>query len=376
MKQHIAQFEVLRGIAALWVFFSHVLLISEASLPPLNSGDMAVDLFVILSGFVITLMANRKHETYGIYIFRRFVRLYPLYIVALLGGLLTQHLYGPVVGQSLFGWEPQQAFLARDQQIWSNFWQHMLLHLAMLHGAVPDSVLPSAALAFSGPLWSISLEWQFYLVAPALVWALDVTKSRRWPIALGAIALIFCLRFLAQQYWTGSVPSFLPLRLDLFAVGIICAHLWPCARNAPLAMVAVLPIAGLALSYLTGNHWLPMVLWFLTYAVAACGDRSLPSSIANQLYTLPPLRWLGERSYGLYVLHMPIVLGLTSLLVLPHVDQFGRRITFCILLAMLPVVLLVADWLYRNVEVPFIAWGRAFARRQAPAVPVEASETA
>ena len=66
----------------------------------LSRGDQAVEVFVILSGFVIALMRLNEEEPYGRYIFRRFMRLYPLFLIALILGAMTMHLYAPVFGSS------------------------------------------------------------------------------------------------------------------------------------------------------------------------------------------------------------------------------------------------------------------------------------
>lgn len=353
--KHIGQFEVLRGIAALWVFISHALLISEISAGPLGRGELAVDVFIVLSGYVIAMMINNKNEPYRIYIFRRWARLYPLFLVALAAGIATQSLYDPVLGQALFTGVADPVWANRNEVVNANFLTNLGLHLTMLHGAVPDRVVPMSALAFSGPLWSISLEWQFYLIAPLLVWAL---MPRRWFIGAIALAVIVAGRVVASGFWDAAVPSFLPLKLELFALGIICAHAWPYAQRAGAWVLVVVFLGGCALAEATGQSLIVAALWFGTYCLAAAGTKWKATEFGNRAYTLPPLRWLGERSYGLYVLHMPIVLMISANLIVPNATYLGQIGTLVAVIACIFPVLLFAALAYRFIEKPAIRWAR------------------
>jgi peptidoglycan/LPS O-acetylase OafA/YrhL len=289
------------------------------------------------------------------------MRLYPLFLIALLLGWATTDLYGPVIGASHFGAPAADNFAIRGDVLERDFWPHLLLHLTMLHGAIPDSVLPLSALSFSGPLWSISLEWQFYLVAPFLAYVLDFRRRGRWPLIVLSLIIIELLRFTAKAYWTAKVPAFLPMRLDLFALGILCAHGWDWARTARLPVLAALVVAVLALLRGLGHNWLPLLIWSGTYMLAATGDRYRVTALANRLYTLALFRWIGERSYGLYVLHMPIMLSFAWFVVLPL--GLNQVATLAALAAAFPLVLAAAALCYRYVERPTIHWARGLAQR-------------
>ncbi len=273
MTRHIGQFSTLRFGAAFWVFLSHVLLIIEKPIPFISEGDLAVDLFIILSGFVITLMLLKRPEPYGGYIFRRFVRLYPLYLVALGLGILTQAYYEPVIGQSLFGAPAVENFGQRVSAVDNNLWQHLGLHLTMMHGAIPDTLLPLASLAFSGPLWSISLEWQFYLIAPFLIWALDLRVPGRWRVAVPVFAAMILSCYLARRYWHADVPSFLPLRLPLFGLGILCGVAWQRVGTTHPAIIIGGSMGSALLLSTIGFRLLPLAMWFAVYIVAGLSDR-------------------------------------------------------------------------------------------------------
>ncbi|NKM18420.1 acyltransferase family protein [Rhizobium laguerreae] len=145
----------------------------------------------MLSGFVIALMLSNEGEPYDRYIFRRFMRLYPLFLIALVYGMMTGHLYGSVFGESPWLRHVRAGFQTREENLTGTFFEHMLLHLTMLHGIVPDTILPQAPLMSSGPLWSISLEWQFYLIAPLLIGAIGFRNARRMAISAGILLFVF-----------------------------------------------------------------------------------------------------------------------------------------------------------------------------------------
>lgn len=356
LTRHIGQFETLRGFAAAWVFVSHALLIAELPIPVLMNGDLAVDLFVMLSGFVITLLVLKRPEPYARYLFRRGLRIYPLYLIALSLGWATQSLYYPVIGDSLFGGPVLIGFGQRVEIVRAALPQHLALHLTMLHGAVPDTILPFSALAFSGPLWSISLEWQFYLIAPALIWCLDIRQPGRWRWAGLSLAVIVASNLLARFFWHADVPSFLPLRLPLFVVGIISGIYWQRVQVLSLGLLATFLLATALVLMLGRVSPIPLALWGGTYWAAAAAGRNGCADRFNQVLMLKPLRWLGERSYGVYVLHMPIVLTLSAYLIVPRAAALGQFATFLAVLACFPIVILFSAILYRTIERPLVNW--------------------
>ena len=90
----LPELDGLRGLLAVWVWLYHAPYISGDwnSLPEVVrtflGGDKAVDVFIILSGFVISLLLLREREPYRTFLWRRFLRLYPVYIVCLVGAVL------------------------------------------------------------------------------------------------------------------------------------------------------------------------------------------------------------------------------------------------------------------------------------------------
>lgn len=367
MTKHVPHFEVLRGLAALWVLVSHVLLIVDIEVTFLSRGDQAVDVFIILSGFVIALMLLNERESYGRYLFRRFARLYPLFLVALFYGSMTDNLYRPVFGSSPWLSDQNIAFQTREINLAGAWWEHLILHLSMLHGAVPDNILPQASLMFSGPLWSISLEWQFYLVAPILIALISFTSIRRGAVAILVMLAAIALEHLASRYWVGEVPSFLPLRLPLFIVGIMSAALWHRACNtSPLILLGALTFATIAAMQFSPNK-LPVLIWFGVYFAAATHSKTAVTRLADRLVSSTFPRFVGRVSYGLYVLHVPTMMLVTFYIVIPLMGEAERLVAGLTIGGMsLLVTLALAHLSFQFLERPIIGLARQTSGRRIP----------
>jgi len=219
----IHEFEVLRGLLAAWVMIGHVFKHSgytPDSLRPfslLADPGMPVDVFIILSGFVIFSLLDHKHEGYWPFIIRRFFRLFPLFLVVLL--VSTALVVPALAWREAFPWKTPflEGVIGLNKASADYLAQHFMVHLTMLHGLVPDSILPASQYAIVGQAWSISVEWQFYLLAPFLFYLL-----RRNPIALGLVVL--GLIALHSRYWLGE--GFALNEGQFFLIGIVSFYLY------------------------------------------------------------------------------------------------------------------------------------------------------
>ena len=155
-QPRIQEFEGLRGGLAWWVVFFHLGMMVGSDPAQRTKfenlvvlgGWQGVEQFIILSGFVIAVLLDARRERYLVYIVRRFFRLAPVYYVLLVYAVAITWAQGVHIDRPL---------------------EQILVHLTMLHGLIPDEVLKGSPNAFVHPAWSISVEWQFYLIAP---WAL------------------------------------------------------------------------------------------------------------------------------------------------------------------------------------------------------------
>jgi peptidoglycan/LPS O-acetylase OafA/YrhL len=262
-------------------------------------GVYAVDGFIILSGFVITGLLLTKKEPYGIFIFRRFMRLFPAFAVCILLVLVIRPF---TIGTS------ESEFL-RETSENRFFWWHLGLHASLLHGVVPTAWLPESHMAFLPTGWSISLEFQLYLIAPLMLWWL--ARSGVGGLALLAIPGVLCL-----------VPQ----------VAAKIGFVWP-----PIG--AFLP-----------QRFVFFLLGTLIYLYSQSGG------IRPVLYRY----WsgfvkLGEASYSTYLVHYP-VLACINVLVPTKWSVIERALV--LFAAGAPVTLYLSFLLYRFVERPGIALGR------------------
>ena len=131
-------------------------------------------------------------KRYWSFIVRRFLRLYPCYLLCLVVSILMTQ--GNLDILQSIPWTTERIAVAQTIILTSldNFWPNIASHIVLLQGAVPPSLIPYGEYAFLGQAWSISLEWQFYLVAPLLF--LICKKQRRW-------ALYLLLASVCIAYW-------------------------------------------------------------------------------------------------------------------------------------------------------------------------------
>ncbi len=356
----IPAFEGLRGLLALSIFVFHVVRFCGFHVPLISDGGLRVDVFIILSGFVIARLRLSRPEPYGVYLRARAARIYPAYLVALGLGVMMSGLISEIY--AIIPWEQadQARMVARAGIEQTYFWPLFLSHLTLLHGIFPENILPTSPVAFVGPAWSLSLEWQFYLVAPLLIAAL---RSLRFCVVAGIlmIGVMWCVPWIYAQADYG-MGAFLPLKLGLFLTGIGTAFLFDVIRRAPvhLLIVGVLAVMG-ALMQLSGG-WgkpvLPFAIWFAVVIVAAHPDVSWARLAALFLESRPVL-FLGRVSYGLYIYHSSVYLAVAAgAFILGVRDPF---IMLVILMGIaLPMALGLSALSYTYLEKPVMNWAKRY----------------
>ncbi|KAF1038909.1 MAG: hypothetical protein GAK35_03744 [Herbaspirillum frisingense] len=199
-QTHLPWLDGLRGIAALWVLASHVQILSGMrDIPVLSWGGIAVDLFMLLSGFLMAhnYFLRRRAEpwdaprTFTMFWLRRFFRIAPLYYLLLIVAIAMGSMLAQDRSAIASVWPSTMTPLHRylDGSL-----DNYLAHFSFAFGFLPDFAFRTAL-----PDWSIGLEMQFYLVFPFLMLAFWRFGAFRGSIA--ALAVCGLMWFLFPAYF-------------------------------------------------------------------------------------------------------------------------------------------------------------------------------
>lgn len=337
----------LRGVAAWMVVAYHfretiVRFVPTPVFATVAHGALAVDLFFVMSGFIIALNYGWEFRrdgirTYGRFLLLRLARIYPLHIFML--GLFV--LYASALSVA----HGRDEFHEVDYLVRSVF--------------LVQAWLPGIELAWNTPAWSISTEMFAYLLFPAMVW-LASRFPGRGAAAAWLVAALVVLAVGAAPFGSlgGNISRFGLARclLEFFA-GVMVHRLWERGGRTPgsglaalalaVGLVACLPVLG-APDYLV----MPGAFCCLIYGLA------VPGTWPTRLLAWPPLIWLGTISYATYLSHALIRDWVKFVLERPGVPLWAPFPTYIVLV-------LAASWLlYELVEVP----GRHLLRRVADRV--------
>jgi peptidoglycan/LPS O-acetylase OafA/YrhL len=343
----------LRGLAALWVvlfhytalYFPRLDMTGHSSL--IGKGYLAVDLFFMLSGFVMTHVYYRAFcesvkENYRSFLVARIARLYPLHVVvlllfvatALLVQLLAYASTGTAQGIPLIGTRSLAAAIA---------------NLFMLQG------LSAEHLSWNYPSWSISVEFMAYLAFPLILPLVWRASGRAKLVVLAAVcAALSLFAYLSGgdfNQWGG--PLVLLRCLPEFLLGTLIysayrARLWTHWFAADAVGLVALAVAILCLHLRAPD--LLIVALFPVLALAAVGNTGNVARAIN----VAPLVWLGEISYSLYLIHGFVQYAATATL-----DHFGVHeraelsigVSLALLVVMLAVCFAGAHLSYRGIEI-------------------------
>jgi peptidoglycan/LPS O-acetylase OafA/YrhL len=348
-SDRLAELDGVRALMAWWVVAGHLAIFFSDRAGRLIHNDSAVLVFMALSGFVITSLICEKQETYGAYLVRRILRLWPAYLVALAVSAAILPLEAPATTNAPF--HPQFATFrletiaaSRDQ-----FWPQLASHLLMAHGLVPDSVLHRGAFALLGQAWSLSVEVQFYLLAPVIVALISLGRVGV-AVAAGIGGALFC--FGAFGPLADNV-AFIGDYAPWFAVGVASYYLWRDREHRASAALTGALAVGLA-GYTVLAKEPAALVWI--GVILALHQRD----VLGRLLRTPFLVHLGEASYSTYLFHMaPLFVGAW---VLNHVRLEPWAYVIALSVVTLGATLAISLASHRFIEKPAMRLGLRLAR--------------
>jgi exopolysaccharide production protein ExoZ len=280
-----------RGVAALLVFGKHFCTLAtpwtaehgpvQVLFQLLDVGSLGVDLFFLLSGYLIYGSLIRQVRPFGQYLARRLQRIYPTFIVVFTVYVVLMCL------------------LPNHSKIPPPFWPtgagYLMANLALLPGVFAIPPLMTVA-------WSLSYELAAYLGWPVMIGALRLRSwSRGGRIVMLALAAVFVLQY---------APSSPEQPLIKFGVLLMGGLVWeltqsPTTPRLPgwglIGLLAVVPLTRwLLMTYQVHivQRWILLCLVVLLYDLA-----KTPESVTGRLLSNPLLRRLGLISYSFYLIH-------------------------------------------------------------------------
>lgn len=345
---HVPGLDGLRGLTALYVVLFHCWLLAFPGFPRnsgpswlgwLMYGRLAVVLFLTLSGFSLALSAARRGWRSGSlagFLRRRAWRIVPPYWAALVFSLAVARW---VVPASHFG-PPTGASV-------------------LVYGLVAQDMV--TAPTPNGAFWSIGVEAELYLVFPLL---LLIRRRLGAVVLLAGVTLLVVAHGLTANGGTpveglnGLTPNLAPVFVaGLVGAGVVVAS--ERVRRLPwhwAAALAALPV--LALIVVKGPVWTVDHYFWVDLAVVPAMTLLLVAvstgrpDVLTRLLSTRPVRALGDFSYSLYLVHLPIVMVVVRE-VAPHVVSAGLPTFWFTLLLGVPASVLGA-WLFSEVfEMPF-----------------------
>lgn len=273
-----------------------------------TAGMPCVIVFIVISGFVITHLLVEKQEAYFPFITRRFFRLYPLFVVTCILGAITLPLFAFGVSRMPWPVDASKIFLDTLNSQNDRLWAHIAAHAFMLHGAVPEQILRLSSLTFLAPAWSISLEWQFYLIAPLMLF---IARRRVGALLLLGLCWLGGHLFFQERFGSFAILSFLPGALGMFAVGIGSRLVWPYLEGRITSPTLVAGFA-LAITPVSSSYLTPLLFWVAFFAFICADPRAkgidaLALQVRDRLVQNRVALYWGDRSYSVYLCHFPVL---------------------------------------------------------------------
>jgi peptidoglycan/LPS O-acetylase OafA/YrhL len=325
-----------RGLAAWLVVFYHIRAAFGGAAPDwlmavFARGYLAVDLFFVLSGFVLWLYYGQRFAAEGAraapeFLIRRVARIYPLHLFVLAATVAYAAALA-LTGRT----SPDQYPLAE-----------LPLHALLIHNWGLTS-----ALAWNDPAWSISTEMAAYLVLP--VAAASLLRRAPSPAVCGAlaVALVIALGLVLDARGAAILDHNIPANglircLFEFFIGVLVCMAWQqLSKRAAIAAGALAIGTAWAAGEIGEVFAAPALFAGLVFVLASA------SGVRGDPFASRPMVWLGEISYSTYLVHFLLWDAFKLLFV-----SDPQSVSLALIALFLAMTLAASVLLYRFIEVP------------------------
>ena len=312
-RKHEPVLDGIRGLAIIAVLLTHGVWafrdtgLTKWIIRPLTFGWCGVDLFFVLSGFLITgilIETKQASNRASSFYMRRFLRIFPIYYLTLISVLVLSSYSGWLKSLLPFNsWTDRLGYFVYLQN-----W------LPAIHGGInPTNIL--------GHFWSLAVEEQFYLVWPWLVWA--VPEKQFWKMCALGMICTFTLRVIlvamnGPHFW---IDVLTPTRGEGLLVGSALASLAAHGRKLSPRLLTWMGSVGLVLLVFIAavdraEFWnTDAGPYMYTIGVSALalffgalvGSSQYEIPVITQFLNAGWIRSFGKYSYGIYVYHVPVL---------------------------------------------------------------------
>ncbi len=323
--------QYLRAFAALSVVALHAGKRVEADLPEplyhvLLLGHGGVDLFFVISGFIMWSISQKKETEPGGFLVRRLIRVAPPYWIATICFVLVS----VVIGSA---WVELST-------------PHILKSLAFVphfNATEPARIWPVLV-----PGWTLNYEMFFYILFAA---TLLVAKSARFFVLTGLLFALVAVGYAAKPADAITITYTSPLLLE-FLGGVVVARIWQSAPGGVLRNGLLIAIAAVAFLVL-GPQVDPTDYWSRTIGFGGPGILLVSgvAGLAGRVPQLPVLERLGDASYAIYLFHLFVVVPMQVVWVaMPDLHGPGTAMAFVVVV--LGLSALLGNVLYLYMERP------------------------
>ena len=341
-RKYIKEIDGLRALAVIMVLAYHL------KMPFAKSGLLGVTVFFVISGYLITgILINEIEESGGVdlknFWLRRIRRLLP----AVLSMAVVMIFVSAVVNRVVFTKGCNDLLSAVFG--YNNWWQ-IFRKVSYFENAGAPSPFTHC--------WSLAIETQFYLIYPILLILLSKARNRgKVFVAVTAVLAMISVVLMGVLYSPDGDPSRVYYGTDTRAFSLLIGALAAIQKEyhiikvklrgklwAVIGSISVLILIGMMMLissyssflYYGGQAIVSLLAAFVVYAV------TVSKSMLNKILGHNALKWIGDRSYSIYLWHYPIIILISG----------GKKSAWWIMLIEIVLSVVLAEISYRFIETP------------------------